>query len=155
MKEEFLESSPADLFTYLRERRQADLEEVARSAELFLTARKRQLSDRGRQCATHWQNKPPIFKKYKLICHICRRPGHTTQNCRNKATQGRGCYHCGQLTHIKKDCPKLRMSNSQVMSSKRAAMSVRELKNQHQERMREKRTPDLTSEPKSKTGCCS
>ncbi|KAK3800577.1 hypothetical protein RRG08_064115 [Elysia crispata] len=33
----------------LRYERQADLEEVARSAELFLTARKRQLSDRGRQ----------------------------------------------------------------------------------------------------------
>ncbi|KAK3802309.1 hypothetical protein RRG08_066147 [Elysia crispata] len=45
VKEQFLDSIPADLSTYLRERRLADLEEMARSAELFLTARKRQLSD--------------------------------------------------------------------------------------------------------------
>ena len=104
VKEQFLDASPADLSTYLRERRLADLEEVARSAELFLTARKRQLSDRARQGATHVQNKLPIFKKEEeLICHICRKPGHTTQNCRNKATQGRVCYHCGELTHMRKD----------------------------------------------------
>ena len=119
MKEQFLDSSPADLSTYPRERRLADLEEVARPAELFLTARKRQLSDRARQGANNMQNKPPIFKKEELICHICRKPGYTTQNCRNKAAQGRGCYHC----------PKLRMNNSQVTSSKRtgsAAMRVME-----------------------------
>ena len=45
VKEQFLDSSPADLSTYLRERRLVDFEEVARSAELFLGARKRQLSD--------------------------------------------------------------------------------------------------------------
>ncbi|KAK3790633.1 hypothetical protein RRG08_043916 [Elysia crispata] len=94
VKEQFLDSIPADLSSYLWERRQADLEEVARSAELFLTARKRQLSDRARQGTTHEQNKPPISKKEEIICHNCRKPGHTTQNCRNKATHGRGCYHC-------------------------------------------------------------
>ncbi|KAK3734256.1 hypothetical protein RRG08_049674 [Elysia crispata] len=47
VKEQFLDLSPADLSTYLRERRLADLEEVARSVELFLMASKRQLSDRG------------------------------------------------------------------------------------------------------------
>ncbi|KAK3791639.1 hypothetical protein RRG08_058021 [Elysia crispata] len=99
VKEQFLDSSPADLSTYLRERRLADLEEVARSAELFLTARKRQLSDRARQGTTHEQNKPPISKKED------RQP-------------------CG----------------------------LWKPKDQHQERMREKQTPDMTSEPKSKSG---
>ncbi|KAK3795059.1 hypothetical protein RRG08_026907 [Elysia crispata] len=110
VKEQFLDSSP--------------VEEVARSAELFLTARKRQLSDRARQGTTHEQNKPPISKKEEIICHNCRKPGHTTQNCRNKATHGRGCYHCGELTHMRKDCPKLRMNNSQVTSSKRAGSAA-------------------------------
>ena len=65
VKEQFLDSSPADLSTFLRERRlAADFEEVAKSAELFLTAHKRQLSDRARQCATHWQN---IFKKEEKL----------------------------------------------------------------------------------------
>ncbi|KAK3791949.1 hypothetical protein RRG08_023271 [Elysia crispata] len=41
VKEQFLDSSPADLSTYLRKRRLADLQETA---ELFFTARKRQLS---------------------------------------------------------------------------------------------------------------
>ena len=41
LKEQFLDSGPVDLSTYLRERRLADLEEVARSVKLFLTARKR------------------------------------------------------------------------------------------------------------------
>ncbi|RUS68487.1 hypothetical protein EGW08_023751 [Elysia chlorotica] len=147
VKEQFLDSSPADLSTYLRERRLADLEEVARSAELFLTARKRQLSDRARQGITREQNRPSSSKEEEIICHICRKPGHSTRNCRNKATHGRGCYHCGELTHVRKDCPKLRMNNSQITSSKRAgsaAMRVWKPKNQHLERMREKQTPDMT-----------
>ncbi|KAK3783845.1 hypothetical protein RRG08_031686 [Elysia crispata] len=125
VKEQFLDSNPADLSTYLRERRLVDLEEVARSAKLFLTARKRQLSDRARQGATHGQKKPPVFKKEEeLICQICRKPRHTTQHCKNKVTQVRGCYHCGELTHMGKDCPKLRMNNSQVTSSKRAGSAA-------------------------------
>ncbi|KAK3784943.1 hypothetical protein RRG08_059704 [Elysia crispata] len=158
VKKQFLDSSPADLSTYLRERKLADLEEVARSAELFLTARKRQLSDRARQGANNGQNKPPIFKKEEeLICHICRKPDHTTQNNRNKAAQGRGCYHCGELTHMRKDCPKLRMNNRQVTSSKRAgsvAMRVMETQGSAPGEDSGKRTPDMTSEPKSKMGCC-
>ena len=57
VKVQFLNSSLADLSTYLRERKLADLEEVARSAKLFLTAHKRLLNDRARQGATHGQKK--------------------------------------------------------------------------------------------------
>ena len=70
VKEQFLDSSPADLSMYLRERRLADLEEVARSAELFLTARKRQLSDRAGQGTTHGQNKPPILQGKTYMSHL-------------------------------------------------------------------------------------
>ena len=119
-KENFLDSSPVDLSTYVWERKLADLEEMARSVKLFLAAQRRQLSDQARQGAVNGQNKPFIFKKEEeLIWHICRKPGHTTQNCRDEATQGRGCYHCGELTHMRKGCPKLRMNNSKATSSKR------------------------------------
>ena len=63
VKEQLLGSSPADLSTYIRERKLADLEEEARSAELLLTAHKRQLSDRGRQGATHGQNILPFSRR--------------------------------------------------------------------------------------------
>ncbi|KAK3731618.1 hypothetical protein RRG08_058029, partial [Elysia crispata] len=63
-KRQFLDSSLADLSTYLRERKTlADLEEVARLARQFLTARKRQLSYQARQSyswakqASHFQEK--------------------------------------------------------------------------------------------------
>ena len=59
VKEQFLDLSPADLSTYLRERRLADLEEVARSVELFLMASKRQLSDRVRQGANRGKSSLP------------------------------------------------------------------------------------------------
>ena len=65
VKEQFLDSSSADLSTYLRERRLADLEEVARSAELFLTACKRQLSDRTRQGALLMSKTSLIFPRRK------------------------------------------------------------------------------------------
>ena len=45
VKEQFLDSSPSDFSIYLRERKMADLEEMARSADLFLTARKRRTPD--------------------------------------------------------------------------------------------------------------
>ena len=48
----------------------------------------------------------------------------TAQNCRNKAFQGTGCYHCGELTHMRKDCPKLRMNSSQASSSTRAGSAA-------------------------------
>ena len=45
IREQFLDVSPVDLSTYLRERKIPTLDEVAQSTDLFLTARKRQLSD--------------------------------------------------------------------------------------------------------------
>ena len=147
VKEQFLDSSPADLSTYLRQRRLADLEEVGRSAELFLTARKRLLSDRARQGTTHGQNKPPLFKKKELICHICRKPDHTTQNCRNKATQGKGFYHCGnwlisERTVLSWWWKTIRLRHPREQD--RQSYGLWKPKDQHQERMREKRTPDMS-----------
>ena len=76
----------------------------------------------------------------------------------NKATQGRGCHHCGELTHMRKDCLKLRMNSSQARHPReqdRQPYGLWKSNDQHQERMRGKHTPDMTSEPKSKTGSCS
>ena len=45
IREQFLDASPVDLSTYLRERQLTTLDKVTQSTDLFLTARKRQLSD--------------------------------------------------------------------------------------------------------------
>ena len=49
VEEQFIDSSPADLSTHLLERKLVDLEEMVRSAELFLTTQWRQLNVRARQ----------------------------------------------------------------------------------------------------------
>ena len=59
---------------------------------------------------------------------------------------------------MKKDCPKLRTNNSQVTSSKRAgsaAMQVMETQGSASGEDAGKADTRMTSEPKSKTGCCS
>ena len=42
IREQFLDVSPVDLSTYLHERKLPTMDEAAQSADLFLTARKRQ-----------------------------------------------------------------------------------------------------------------
>ena len=56
-----------DLSTDLRERKVGDLEQVARSTELFHIASQRQLSDRARQDTITGQSEPPIVKKEKEL----------------------------------------------------------------------------------------
>ena len=97
VREQFLDASPADLSTYLRERKLSTLDEVAQSADLFLTARKRQLSDSVKPVSTSSQSKPTTARKPEVVmCHICKKQGHRALECRNNNTTrrslGRGCF---------------------------------------------------------------
>ena len=63
----FLDSSPVDLPTYLRERKLPTLDEVAQSADLFLTARKRQLSDSVKPVTSNTQSKTLLQRNRKYL----------------------------------------------------------------------------------------
>ena len=80
----FLDASPVDLSTYLRERRKfPTLDEVAQSADLFLTARKRQLSDSVNPVTSNSQSKTTAKKLEVPTCYICKRQGHRAGECRS------------------------------------------------------------------------
>ena len=69
IREEFLDVSPVHLSTYLRERNLPTLNENAQSADLFVTARKRQLSNSVQPVIFNSQNKTTVTKKAEvLIC---------------------------------------------------------------------------------------
>ena len=71
IREQFLDACPVDLSTYLGERKLPTLDEVAQSADLFHTARKRQLSDSVKPVTFDSQSKTTFAKKPKvLVCHI-------------------------------------------------------------------------------------
>ena len=74
IREQFLDASPVDLSTYLRERKLPTLDEVAQSADLFLTARKRQLSDSVKPVTSNSQSKTTVAKKPEVLtCYICKK----------------------------------------------------------------------------------
>ena len=121
--EQFLDVCPVDLSTYLRERRLPILDEVTQSADLFLIARKRQLSDSVKPITFNSESKTTVAKKLEVLkCYMCEKQGHRAGECRNNnvTTQnlGRGCFYCGEMTHVKRDCPRLKPEGSKVSSPK-------------------------------------
>ena len=105
------------------------LDEVAQSAELFLTARKRQLSDSVKPFTSNSQSKTTVAKKQEVLtCCICKRKGHRTIECISnyvtKQNLGRGCFYCGEMTHVRRDCPRLILEGSKVSAPKRAGLAA-------------------------------
>ena len=128
-REHFLDASLVDLSTYLRERKLPTLDEVAQSADLFLTARKRQLSDSVKPVTSNNQSKTTIAKKPELLtCYFCKRQGHHADECRSnnvtKQNLGRGCFNCGEMMHVRRDCPRLKRQGSKVSLPKRAGSAA-------------------------------
>ena len=117
MREQFLDASPVDLSTYRRERKSPTLGKVAQSAELFLTARKRRLSDSMAPVTFNSQSKTSVAKKPEVLtCYICKQKGRRAVECRinnvTKPNLGRGCFYCGEMTHIRRDY--LRLSETEA-----------------------------------------
>ena len=84
IREQYLDVSPVDLSTHLRERTLPTLDEVAQSADLFLTARKRQLSDSVKPVTSKSQSKTTVAKKPEVLtCYICKKQGHCAGECRS------------------------------------------------------------------------
>ena len=129
IREQFLDVSPVDLSTYLRQRKLPTLDEVAQSAYLFLTACKRRLSDSVKPVTFNSQSKTFVAKKPEVLtCYICKKQGHRAVECRSnnvmKQNLGRGCFCCGEMTHVKKDSLRLKREGSKVSSPKRAGSAA-------------------------------
>ena len=73
IREQFLDASPADLSTYLRERKLPTVDEVAQSADVCLISCKRQLSDSAKPVTFNSRSKTTVAKKPEVLtCYIAR-----------------------------------------------------------------------------------
>ena len=75
-----------------------------------------------------------------------------------KPNLGRGRFYCGEMTHVRRDCPRLKWEGSKVSSPKRAgsvAVRVVETRDAAPEGSAGVTAPDATSELKCKIGCYS
>ena len=96
---------------------------------MFLTTRKRQFSDTVKPVNFNGQSKTTVAKKPKVItCYICKKQGHRAAECRSnivtKQNLVRGCFYGGEMTHVRKHCPRLKREGSKVSSPKRAGSAV-------------------------------
>ena len=61
-------------------------------------------------------------------CYICKKQGHRAGECRSnnvtKPNIGRGCFYCGEMTHVRRDCPRLKPADSKVSLPKRAGSAA-------------------------------
>ena len=84
IRKQFLDKSPFDLSTYLLERKLPTMDDVAQSADLFLTTRKRKLSNSVNPVTSNSQSKTTVAKKPEVLtCYICKRQGHRAGECRS------------------------------------------------------------------------
>ena len=71
------------------------------------------------------QIKTIVAKKQEVLtCYICKKQGHRTVECRsNNETMknlSSGCFYCGEMTYIRRDCPRLKLEGSKVSVPKQA-----------------------------------
>ena len=96
---------------------------------MFLTAPKRELSDSMKPVTFNSQSKTTVAMKLEVLtCYICKNQGHHAVECRGnnvtKPNLGRGCFYCGEMTHVRRDCSRLKREGSKVYSPKRAGSAA-------------------------------
>ena len=110
VKEQFMDACTSDLTTHLRERSFTTLDETTMVADMFLVARKRQLSDRMPEAAKRedkQEYKAEVQRNVSNVCLICKKPGHRQAVCRfnQHENQRRRCYRCQSEGHMARNCP--------------------------------------------------
>ena len=75
------------------------------------------------------QSNTTVAKKQEVLtCYISKRQGHRAGECRSnnvmKQNPGRGCFYCGEITHVRRDCPRLKREGSNVSAPKRAGSAA-------------------------------
>ena len=102
LKEQFLSTREKDLFTHLREKPHATIDELTQIAGAYLEARSRTLY--VPECRTHDRGKS---------CHVCGKSGHGAWECRQRV-----CAECKLQGHDAENCKRVGQSDRQPYQNK-------------------------------------
>jgi hypothetical protein len=104
LREAFYERCGANLEAHLREREIVDVKEVVTSAQRYIDAHNYKW---GKKATTDQKEKPT--NNYEDTCGICKKTGHTDEDCwfKQKAEGNeKKCFRCGSSDHLIKACTK-------------------------------------------------
>ena len=109
--------------------RHLQIEERKKEREARLQIEERQLNDSVKPVTFNSQSKTTDVKKPEVpICYICKKQGHRAGECRSnnvtKQNLGRGSFYCGEMTHVRRDCQRLKWEGNKVSSAKRAGLAL-------------------------------
>ena len=101
VREQFLSICDKNLSTYLKEKPQSSLDELAKNAEHYLEAHGKHLGGSHRNEKTGHEQKK-VSNPVKR-CHYCDKIGHLIKDCKLK-NQDKVCFRCNKVGHIANEC---------------------------------------------------
>ena len=135
IRERFIESCSKDLGIYIQERSPESLEEMAKLAQQYLTARGRQFAQVPKY-EKNQQNNSATNKsdqgKDISQCSKCNKIGHRSEDCYSKKLNSwrddKVCFFCHKPGHMQKDClrKKAKESASCVVTENKTIESTKE-----------------------------
>ena len=120
VKEQFMESCPDDLSTYLKQQKLHSIDKIAVSADSYLKARNLQLKG------------GTIFSKRNtakqsdstVVCFKCNKVGHRAAECRSSNSEQK-CVICKKKGHMARECPEKRVEKRAGQYKAASAVAVR------------------------------
>jgi hypothetical protein len=126
IREQFLRRCHVDLAAYLREKKVAEITELAQSAQRYIDAHGGTMTDKVRDkkkdSTFEEKNEEKTFgnkvsiRKDRFVCNFCKRSGHTEERCwvKNGKPEGlqtsggyeKRCFLCNSTDHLVALCPR-------------------------------------------------